>query len=337
MSRCPVSNPPLLLVPALPAAGRVTVGGIHMLERDRIRVPLDETEFASDGLLAYRDARLLQWAEDRSGGFFVRSEGKELHLNELRDRGADAVAETLLELADRGQPAAFAPDAETADDLALIAAGFDQATGAGAGIVLRCAPAFVGTWTGTTASTLVDPPAAPEGVLLVCGSYVRTTTRQLERLLEDRPGSVVEVDVSALVSERAVAEIARAARAVERRLSRDRFAIVSTPRERPAGTLSLAAGERIARGLASVVRRLASRPSVVVAKGGVTSAVTLQQGLGAMEADVVGPIVPGVSLWKVTNERGELVPYVVVPGNVGGDDLLADLVSRILARCSHRC
>jgi len=333
----PGLEPPLLLVPALPAAGRVTAGGVHMLERNGNRVPLDQTEYASDGLFAYRDARLLQWAEDRSGGFFPRPEGKELHLRELRERGPDAVAEALLELAGRARPAAFAPDAETVADLALIAAGLDQATGAGAGVVLRCAPTFVGVWTGTTASTLVDPPPAPEGVLLVCGSYVQTTTRQLRRLLEERPGSLVEVDVSALVSDRREAEITRAAGAVERTIERDRLAVVATPRERPADTLGLAAGERIALGLARIVRGLASRPSVVVAKGGVTSAVTLQEGLGAVEADVVGPIVPGVSLWEATDGRGERLSYIVVPGNVGGDDLLADLVSRILACQSSPC
>lgn len=331
----PGLEPPLLLVPALPAAGRVTVGGVQMLEQDGVRVPLDRTEYASDGLFAYRDACLLQWAEDRSGGHFARSEGKELHLRELRERGPDAVAETILELAGQARPAAFAPDAETADDLALIAAGLDQATSAGVGVVLRCAPAFVGIWTGTTASMLVDPPAAPEGVLLVCGSYVQTTTRQLERLLEEHPRSLVEVDVSALVSESPTVAITRAARAVDRVLESDRFAVVSTPRERPAGTLGLHAGGRIALGLARVVRSLASRPSVVVAKGGVTSAVTLREGLGAVEAEVVGPIVPGVSLWETADEHGDRISYVVVPGNVGGDELLADLVSRMLAgHCS---
>ena len=48
---------PLLLVPALPAAGRVTIGGVHLLERDGERVPLDRTEYARDGALAYSDAR----------------------------------------------------------------------------------------------------------------------------------------------------------------------------------------------------------------------------------------------------------------------------------------
>src|SRR4029077_2099967 len=55
---------PLLLVPAFPAAGRVTVDGVHLLERDGARVPLHDTEYATDGALAYADARLAQWADD---------------------------------------------------------------------------------------------------------------------------------------------------------------------------------------------------------------------------------------------------------------------------------
>src|SRR5207248_3577804 len=60
----PGRTPPLLLVPALPAAGRVTVGGVHLIERDGRRTPLHETEYAADPSFAYRDARLLQWADD---------------------------------------------------------------------------------------------------------------------------------------------------------------------------------------------------------------------------------------------------------------------------------
>ncbi len=38
--------PPLLLVPALPSAGRVTVAGVHLIERDGRFMPLHETEYA---------------------------------------------------------------------------------------------------------------------------------------------------------------------------------------------------------------------------------------------------------------------------------------------------
>src|SRR5262249_14771678 len=52
---------PLLLVPALPAAGRVTVGGVHLIERDGARVPLHETEYARDPSFSYSSSRLVEW------------------------------------------------------------------------------------------------------------------------------------------------------------------------------------------------------------------------------------------------------------------------------------
>jgi len=47
--------------------------------------------------------------------------------------------------------------------------------------------------------------------------------------------------------------------------------------------------------------------------------------LGFTEADVVGPLLPGVSLWQA-----EDVDYIVVPGNVGDERLLADVVELVL-------
>jgi uncharacterized protein YgbK (DUF1537 family) len=127
----PGSAPPLLLVPALPAAGRVTVGGVHLIERDGIRTPLHETEYARDPSFGYRDAGLLAWAEERSGGFFPRAAGRELGLETLRREGPGAVADALVALAGRGAPAVCAPDAETVGDLELVADGLRLAERAG--------------------------------------------------------------------------------------------------------------------------------------------------------------------------------------------------------------
>jgi uncharacterized protein YgbK (DUF1537 family) len=69
---------------------------------------------------------------------------------------------------------------------------------------------------------------------------------------------------------------------------------------------------------------------VIVAKGGITAAVTLRDGVGAAEAEVVGPVEPGVSRWSARWPGGESLDYVVVPGNVGDDELLARLVAGIV-------
>ena len=62
----PDREPVLVLVPALPAAGRVTVGGVHLIERGGTRVPLDATEYARDRSFGYASSRLLDWAAERS-------------------------------------------------------------------------------------------------------------------------------------------------------------------------------------------------------------------------------------------------------------------------------
>ena len=317
--------PPLLLVPALPSAGRVTVAGVHLIARDGRFMPLHETEYASDGMFSYRSARLLEWAEERSGGLFHARDGRELQLDDLRARGPAGVMRALEELEAAGRPAVLAPDAVTEADLELVAEGYRRAVEAGTDALVRCAPAFAGVLAGTTANALVPAPETRDGMLVVCGSYLPASTAQLRVLVDERPGSLVEVDPSVLASARPDSEVRRAARAASERIRSSGLAVVSTSRLRPPGTETLDAGERIAAGIAAVAGAIEPRPSVVAAKGGITSCVTLRDGLGIAAAEVVGPVLPGVSRWRA----GEL-EYLVVPGNVGDDRLLADIVALVL-------
>jgi uncharacterized protein YgbK (DUF1537 family) len=322
-------TPPLLLVPALPAAGRVTIDGVHVLERDGTRIPLDQTEYATDPSFAYGDARLLQWAEDRSLGFFARSRGREVHLDQLRREGPAAVEAALLALAEAGEPAACAPDAESLDDLELIADGLRAAESQGAEIAVRCAPAFVGVLAGNLARRPVQAPALEGGVLVVCGSWVPSTTRQLAALVDAHPGCLLEVDVLELASDRPQPEVERVAAAASQLLRTGRLAVVATPRERPPQTQTLEAGRRIALNLARAAGGVEGA-GLVIAKGGVTSHVTARDGLHARSGLVLGPLVAGVALWRLDTEDGRSLPYVVFPGNVGSEETLREVVDLVL-------
>ena len=322
--------PVLLLVPALPAAGRITVGGVHWLATDGDRRPLHETEFARDGTFAYRSSRLLAWAQERTGGLLVAADGTEVELDRLRAGGAGAVRDAILRAGATGRPAACAPDAETLDDLRTIAAGLVGAEDVGARVLVRCAPTFAGVLSGTLAAGPVPAPRAGDGgVLVVCGSYVSGTTRQLEHLRETLGVEPIEPDVRAFASPgEADREAERVAARAGAALAEGRLALVATPRVRLAELTSLDAGARIARGLGDVVARLRRLPDVLVAKGGITSQVVLARGLGAREARVAGPVATGVALWDVT-ARGRALSYLVFPGNVGGPDHLTAVVRMV--------
>jgi uncharacterized protein YgbK (DUF1537 family) len=320
--------PVLLLVPALPAAGRLTLAGIHYAAS----VPVHETDYARDGVFSYHSSRLLEWAEQRTDGLMPAQRGREVPLERLRKDGPDAVLAAVRATATRGA-VAIVPDVETTDDLELIAAGARAAYEEGLPLLVRAAPAFAGVLTRTTATGLVAPPAAADGLLVVCGSYVERTTTQLEQLCAARGISPVEVDIGALLAttDVAAAEIGRAARAVEVELERHQVAVLATPRERPPGARSLDAGRRIATGIAAVLPAVAHLPSVILAKGGITSQVTLAEGLGCDRAYVMGPIANGVACWRVA-AAGREFTYLIFPGNVGGDEHLADVVSLVVDR-----
>jgi uncharacterized protein YgbK (DUF1537 family) len=327
--------PVVLLVPALPAAGRVTLDGVQWLVDDHGRTPLHETEYARDGCFAYGSARLLFWAQERTAGLMDARDGTEVPLAHLRDRGGAAVCEAILAAGASGRPAACAPDAETEGDLELIADGLRRAEDRGARVIARCAPAFAGVLAGTLARRVAPAPeAGVGGVLIVCGSYVSRTTRQLDDLRRELGVAPIEPDLHALSGAGSDAEVARVAERAARALATARIALVATPRRRPRDLTSLDAGERIAQGLAAVVARLDPLPDVVVAKGGITSHVVVRDGLGAREAHVVGPVAPGVSLWDVP-AGGRRVAYLVFPGNVGGAGALTRIVRLVTG--GRRC
>ncbi|HEY7618261.1 MAG TPA: four-carbon acid sugar kinase family protein [Solirubrobacteraceae bacterium] len=323
------TSPPLLLVPALPAAGRVTIGGRHWLERHGARVPIAETEFAADATFGYRSSRLLEWAAERSNGMFAEEAGTELDLETLRgSRGADALADALLTAAALPVPTVVAPDAQTDDDLQLIAEGLRRAWRREPAIVVRCSPAFASALSGAGAVTATPLPHVRRGLLVVVGSHVAMSSAQLAVLAARHPDVVVEVDAAALAGPDAPAAVERATVTARELLERERLAVVATTREVTGD--GLADGARVAGGLAAIVDALRGACDVLVSKGGITSAVNVRDGLHAQRALVVGPVAPGVSLWHAHANGDPPHRVVVFPGNVGKEDALAGLVDDLL-------
>jgi len=331
----PGETPPLLLVPALPAAGRITLDGRHLLERGGVRTPLDQTEFAADADFAYHSSRLVDWAQERSGGYFAVADGREIGLAAIRSQaGAELVCQALLDAVADSRPAVVVPDAENEADLATIAAGLLRAWEQAPAIVVRCAPTFASVLSGAGAEGLVPVPAAGPGLLVVVGSHVPVSSAQLETLIRRHPGSLVEIDAATLAGGEEAEEVAAlSATAVERAralLRSDGLAVVATSREIAAAGLGPVGGTNVARALARIAAELRSDSGVLVSKGGSTSAINVRDGLGAESVEIVGPVAPGISLWLVPTAGAEPYPVIVFPGNVGDAGTLADLVDLIL-------
>ncbi|GAA2029548.1 four-carbon acid sugar kinase family protein [Pseudokineococcus marinus] len=326
----------VLLAPAFPDAGRVTAGGTHWTREGGEMVPVGESEFARDATFGYRSSHLPAWVEEKTGGAVPADDVVVLDLATVR-RGPDAVVEVL-----RGAPtgAVVSVDAATQVDLQVTALACLRLEGEGRTLLYRTGPAFVRARVGQEAPDVVDHVDVADrsgaGGLVVVGSHTGLTTRQRDRLVAERPGTeVVELSVPVLVDdERRAGHLDEAVARVVDALDRG-DALVQTSRDLVTADdadASLALSRSVSDAVVDVVARvLAERPPrFVVAKGGITSHDVAVRGLGISRATVVGPMLPGlVSLWQPADGPAAGVPYVVFPGNVGDDDGLARVVSRL--------
>jgi uncharacterized protein YgbK (DUF1537 family) len=220
------------------------------------------------------------------------------------------------------------PDAETDDDIAVIAGGFRQATAGGRSVVLRCAAPLAAALAGTPGRTVTVPPLAG-GLLVVCGSHTAAASAQLAELARTAPAAAdfLAVPTDALRSRSRTAVLGDLAADAERRLERDGICVVATERTRRAAHSSQADGAMVMAGLMEVARALVPRAGAIISKGGITSADLVTEALGASSALVTGQLETGISLWDVMAVGGRSVPVAVVPGNVGDPGTLARLAA----------
>ncbi|SCL26026.1 four-carbon acid sugar kinase family protein [Micromonospora inyonensis] len=55
---------PILFLPAFPAGGRTTLGGVHYVLVDRVRTPAHETEYAADPVSGFRHGDLVGYVRE---------------------------------------------------------------------------------------------------------------------------------------------------------------------------------------------------------------------------------------------------------------------------------
>lgn len=310
----------ILFVPAFPDGGRTTEGGVHYVRQGAERVAAHLTEFADDPVFPFSTAVLVDYVSEKSG--------REATSISLADVRSGAVEDALIAAA---AGSVVLPDAVTNDDVRLIARAVEAARNRGANIVVRSASPLAAALAGVESDGLLPSPlvAEPVPTLLVCGSHTAGATAQLDRVAARWGGPVVIPTAGAFDNpvETGVA-VADTAGLV---LAERGLAVVTTERERSLDHNTLEHGRLVMQALTTSVRALLPSVEVVVSKGGITSADVASIGLGAKSATVLGQVLPGVSVWKLTAADDRELLYIVVPGNVGEPDTL----ERVLASLSR--
>ncbi len=337
----------VVIIPAFGDAGRITVGGIHYANTAEGYLPAGETEFARDATFGYSSSRMADWVEEKSRGDWRAGDVLQIGLADLRTNLGTVV--TVLRRASGAQP--IVADIVDEADLRLLAIALARAEAQGSRFLCRVGPPFPRARIGQDvraplepadmADLLAEGPGQAAGGLVVVGSHVGLTTRQLEELRRRRRPADVVIDVARVLSKQRDAHLSDVAESALGFLPRGNV-VVSTSRELITGADadgSLAVARQVSAAVVEVVQRiLASRkPRFVVAKGGITSSDVAALGLGITRAFVRGPMLPGiVSLWEPMDGPARGIGYVVFAGNVGGVASLADVVDKLSTPQLHR-
>jgi len=337
----------VMICPAYIEPGRVTVDSLHWSRTNDGMIPVAHSEFAKDASFGYLNSDLRDWVEEKTKGRISRDDVAAITLTDIREGGPDRVEEILTGLSN-GQPVVV--DAADYNDLTVVVIALLRTEAAGKNFVYRTGPSFVRSRSGQQFTPAIDAPrlteilaAAPheegetrpdtEHGLIVVGSHVGLTTRQLDQLRAKGRIIELELDVPTLLDDSArdahVSGIAAEAAKVLRESESDSDIVIRTSRTLVKGTDaadSLHIARTVSASLVGTVREIVAqvRPAFVLAKGGITSSDTATEGLGIRRAWCRGTMLPGiVSMWEPVSGPAQGIPYIVFAGNVGDDGALA--------------
>jgi len=327
-----------IIIPFFLEGGRFTFNDIHYIKEGDVLVPIGQTEFARDSVFGYKSSNLKEWIEEKTAGQYPAGQVISISLNMLRAKDIKGVLHKLLEIKNFNK---VIVNAVEYTDIKVFLIALSESINRGKNYLFRTAASFVQVIGGINPKPLLTKETLyPKGKpsmpgLIIIGSYVQKTTRQMKKLAELSNLIWVEWDVSQAKTQECLrAEVDRVASEVKKGFNFEKDVCIYTSREYYRSNSQdqnndkdLIFSSRISNGLVKVIQALKIRPGFLVAKGGITSSDIGVKGLNVRRAMVMGQIQPGIPVWKLGSEsRFPGLPYIIFPGNVGTDDTLKKVV-----------
>lgn len=325
-----------LIIPAFFEAGRVTGGNTHYMVEDDTLIPVHESEFAKDKVFGYENGDLTAWVEEKTEGRIHASECLVISLEQIR-KGPDAVQEVLLQAKDN---VPIIVNVLSYADMDVVSLGSLKAEEQGKTFIFRTAASFVKSYAGISdqeylpKERLIASGQEGHGGIVVVGSYVQKTTKQLEQLLTYPEIVGLEIDVERVLdSEGYTQELSRVIAEANTQLAAGNNVVVYSSRkliavDNKADNFKIS--QTVSGALVEIVQSLETVPKFIIAKGGITSSDVATKGLAIRKARVLGQVAAGIPVWLTGNEaKFSGIPYIVFPGNVGGERTLLETVEKI--------
>ncbi len=324
-----------IIAPLFLEGGRYTLNDTQYVADERWLTPVGDTEFARDPAFSFASSDLRHWVEEKTEGEVRADSVVSVSIDDLRIGGPKRVMDILSDLPSSG---VCVVNGASNRDMEVFIQGMLQVEANGRRFLFRAAASFIKALLGQSERSLLTPTEmgidGGSGALIVVGSHVPRTTQQLSHLLSNTSAIGIEANVSRLLSEDTrQAEIDRAAHAAGSALETGSSTVIYTSRELVEGRSadhSLAIGHHVSQALAEMVAAIKVKPRCILVKGGATSYAIATKALNVRRAWSPGQAAPGVPAWILGEETlHPALPCIIFPGNVGNEDALTQLVSRL--------
>lgn len=328
-----------VMCPFFKEGGRFTIDDVHYVQEGDQLTPAAETEFAKDKTFGYTKSDIKEYIEEKTDGAYKASNCIGIALDDLRACNYDKIEKQLLSVQNFNKIIVNAIDYV---DVKVFCVALYRAMKKGKNFMFRSAAALVKVMGGVTDQPLLTREdmvvqETDHGGIIVVGSHTQKTTAQMEQL-KTLPGiKFIELNATLVRDEQAFeAEVERCLAEEEEAIASGTSVCVYTTRQLITADTGnkedeLRLSVKISDAVQSLVGRLKITPAFVVAKGGITSSDVGTKALAVTKANVLGQIEPGIPVWQTgDNSRFPKIPYVIFPGNVGGEDTLKDAVKKLM-------
>jgi uncharacterized protein YgbK (DUF1537 family) len=323
-----------VLFPFFKEGGRFTIGNVHYVQEGEYLTPAGETEFAKDKTFGYVSSHLGEYIEEKTQGRHKKKDVVYISLESIRNFDIAGITLQLKKVTGFGKVVVNAVDYS---DVKVFSIALIKAMAEGKNFMFRTAAAFTKVIGGVSDKGLLTnedliKEDSRMGGLVIVGSHVKKTTEQLEELKTCDFVKFIEFNhLLVLKPDELEEEIVRVVRTTEEYINKGDTVAVYTGRERldlgGDKEEELKVSVKISDAVTSIVKRIKTKPSYLIAKGGITSSDVGTKGLEVQKALVAGQIKPGVPVWLTGKEsKFPGLPYIIFPGNVGTKTTLREVV-----------
>lgn len=319
------------LIPAFFEGGRYTYNDVHYVQEGDAFIPAAETPFAKDGTFGYASSNLHDYVLEKYSGAMQPDNIASVGLNELRSK--DFVEQTQQLMDDH---LCVIVNGTGYGDLEAFALALLQSN---KNLVYRTAASFINAITGKRPAPLlikkeVVTTKSKNGALIVVGSYVRKTTKQLNHLQEKYKAVFLKLNVEELFTEESKNSILKnLAHKINNTLRDGDNVVLYTSREMKAGMSkeeNLKIVNKVSKAITDLIRQIEETPRFMLTKGGITSCDIAVKALQTKRAMVMGQLIKGVPVWRLdAGSKFPDMPYIIFPGNVGSDGDLYNVLKKM--------